>query len=153
MSKYVMIVCVLITIGHTTSIRAGTNNVNISSEPGNRIDILKIRQQDCYYTVTYTAVCVKKPGIFHFLECLNSNGLNGFEWSHEGYFGTGGKFQARKDSIAACADACRQTSNCVGFDYSYTKRCYLYRDRNDFAIKKDELDSKAYIRCQGTKLP
>ena len=66
MSKYVMIVCVLITIGHTTSIRAGTNNVKISSEPGNRIDILKIRQQDyMYYTVTYTAVCVKKPGIFH----------------------------------------------------------------------------------------
>ena len=66
MSKYVMIVCVLITIGHTTSIRAGTNNVKISSEPGNRIDILKNSTARLVtILLTYTAVCVKKPGIFH----------------------------------------------------------------------------------------
>ena len=106
-----------------------------------------------YYTVTYTAVCVKKPGIFHFLECLNSNGLNGFEWSHEGFFETGWKELGRRtDSIAACADACRQTTNCAGFNYNKIKSCYLYRDRNDFAIKNYQQDNKAYIRCQDTKL-
>ena len=87
---------------------------------------------------------------------MNSDGLDNFDFSHEGYF-EDYIFKGKKDQITECAQDCKKAVNCIGFSYMYggdisnIKNCFIYQLGTNVE-NKIELDgeSKAYIKCEGT---
>jgi len=82
--------------------------------------------------------------------CLNSNGIDGFDFSHDGYFAIHPTLQGITSSVAACADICRADASCTAFNrlhqgYPPDRRCYTYGAARGSIIRRDE--SPAYIRC------
>ena len=69
---------------------------------------------------------------FYLLGCTNSDGLDNFEFSHEGYF-EDYIFKGKKDQIRECAQECTKAVNCIGFSYMYggdisnIKNCFIYQ--------------------------
>ena len=87
------------------------------------------------------------------LDCLNSDGLIDFNWSHDGSFAYGMKFQQSMSTAEKCADACRDDPTCVGFNYDRTKYCYFYTNKNDLSTRKSYYSAtRAYIKCTGIVL-
>ena len=90
---------------------------------------------------------------------MNSDGLDDFDFSHEGYF-EGYIFKGKKDQITECAQDCEKAVNCIGFSYMYggdisnIMNCFIYLFGTNL-VNKIKLDgeSKAYIKCQGTYEP
>ena len=87
---------------------------------------------------------------------MNSDGLDDFDFSHEGYFDDY-IFKGKKDQIAECAEECKKVVNCIAFNYMYggdisnIKNCFIYQIGTNL-VNKIKLDgkSKAYIKCEGT---
>ena len=90
-----------------------------------------------------------------FIECSNSDGLTGFDYSHDGYWSIGHELQGSKTKVE-CADTC--IHDCFGihtYDITSTnslhKTCYHYKDRANLVKPNMIFDSnaKAYVKCSG----
>ena len=83
------------------------------------------------------------------LECKNSDGLTGFNFSHDGYWNACEFFG--ETTPLECAKAC--TQGCVAIDTGPTGRydplCYHYKNKEDItdANKVIFYGFKAYIKC------
>ena len=78
---------------------------------------------------------------------MNSDGLMGFDLSHNGYWSNGRTKQGYKTRVD-CANNCLQ--DCVASDTS-AHECFHYKENNDVASTNDRYDSnfKAYFKCLG----
>ena len=86
--------------------------------------------------------------------CKNSDGLIGFEWSHAGYWVGfyGGTSRGSMKFVKDCANACRESAECVGFSFRHVfshSDCILYYYTNSFANKIEAGNDKSYIKCTG----
>ena len=81
------------------------------------------------------------------LVCMNSDGLEGFDLSHNGYWLQGRTYVGSKTKME-CANTC--LLDCVAIDTS-ANTCYHYMDGKDVVSTNDRYDSvfKAYIKCTG----
>ena len=82
-----------------------------------------------------------------FLECKNSDGLTGFNYSHAGWWKEY-EFFGETTSLE-CAKACMQ--GCVAIDTDATA-CFHYKNKEDITDANkvpnpDGLHYKAYIKC------
>ena len=75
--------------------------------------------------------------------CPNSNGITGYEFSHNGYWETGCTFSSYTTTPNECAAACSVDFGCVGFsrDHNY---CYVCT----FLGNQGSNEGVAYKRCQ-----
>jgi len=77
--------------------------------------------------------------------CLNSNGIDGFDVSHDGWFFTGHVLQGTTTSDAACADICRADASCTAFSRNQqNSACFNYAARGKQMMNSND---HAYIRC------
>ena len=80
--------------------------------------------------------------------CLNSDGINGFSFSHDGYFSPGYLSSGTTDTNQACADVCMADPLCVAFSRHQTATsCYMYYE--GYGTVRSNTVDKAYLRCQG----
>ena len=86
------------------------------------------------------------------LECKNSDGLTGFNYSHAGYWKAYVYFG--QTTSLECANACMQ--GCVAIEVfataSMAQKCYHYKNKEDITDANkvpdnDGIHSKAYIKC------
>ena len=90
-----------------------------------------------------------KPKLF--IVCSDSNGLTGFNYSHDGYW-TGYTDKGTK-TAKECASSC--TQDCFGIDTAAgtsTGRCYHYSNTASLTTANQVSSSsyKAYIKCSGS---
>ena len=89
------------------------------------------------------------------LGCLNTDGLTGYSFSHEGFWSNGSVPKGMKESAKKCADECDQENKCIAFNYRYhddnaddnNDNCYVYH-----SLGSKEFDtgfSRAYDKCTG----
>ena len=92
------------------------------------------------------------------LECSNSDGLPNFRFSHDGFWESRHPDVLKVtegNRIWKCAEDCIKDKHCVAMNYYVSGNlktyCYHYHKIsfiNDLG-KKDNKESKAYIRCTG----
>jgi len=80
---------------------------------------------------------------------LNSDGINGFSFSHDGFFSSGYLSSGTTDTNQACADVCMADPLCVAFSrHIPLASCYMYYE--GYGAVRSKVEDKAYLRCQGT---
>ena len=81
------------------------------------------------------------------LGCMNSNGLTGYEFSHEGYWQRD-IFNGKTNGAKKCADECDKDNQCIAFVYrSDDTKCYVY---HSLGVNTVGTGIRAYLKCSGT---
>ena len=81
------------------------------------------------------------------LECKDSDGLTGFNYSHDGYWKTGYHFFEETTPLE-CANACME--ECVAIDSRVGGgACFHYKNKEDITDANKVLHDgiRAYIKC------
>ena len=89
---------------------------------------------------------------FHlFAGCSNSDGLDNFDWSHEGFFDQSDPSNIQQmlgRAIEECAKLCNENNNCVAFNHFFVNQvCYLYTRQDLVDVKIPYAGTRAYIKC------
>ena len=94
--------------------------------------------------ILFQSALYRKLNIKLVLECKNSDGLTGFNFSHDGYWNACVFFG--ETTPLECAKAC--TQGCVAIDTGH-HLCYHYKNKEDItdANKVIFYGFKAYIKC------
>ena len=81
-----------------------------------------------------------------------SDGIDGYEFSHEGSFASGHIIKGNKTDSTECADECDKDDQCIAFSHQSgdDKTCVIYHYL-DSRIKEWG-QSRAYIRCSSMYL-
>ena len=91
------------------------------------------------------------------LDCLNSGGLNGYDFSHWGLFASGHIFKGFKKETTECADECNKDDQCIAFNHRSgdDKTCIVYHfiDKRLYeGSTTGEYESTTYIKCSSMYL-
>ena len=80
---------------------------------------------------------------------MNSDGLIGFVYSHDGYWSEGYKQHEEAKTTIECAETCLE--DCVAFNGNDNGVCFHYSERSNLvdSNKKEQYGNKAYVKCQG----
>jgi len=84
--------------------------------------------------------------------CPDSNGVIGYIYSHEGYWGAQevGHALGVAGSVQDCAAKCNTYNGCHAFCFGEGKICHVYRSlRNPLDSRVHTTDSQAYTKCKG----
>ena len=87
--------------------------------------------------------------------CANSDGLMGFDYSHDGYWNPNDdQLDIWKGSktLLECANECLQDlQDCVAIFFKNHDECYHYSNISAHETRPDPggVDPKAYIKCTG----
>ena len=81
--------------------------------------------------------------------CPNSDGIQGFQYTHDGWFDPG--YVARGDTVSVqdCANICTDDESCVAFSRHKDGPCYSYVTIGD-ASRPTGTNDVAYMKCSGS---
>ena len=79
---------------------------------------------------------------------MNSDGLTGYRFSHEGWWSGDYTLALQTDTARKCAAECDKDDKCIAFNYQYgyNKYCGGYHSLSSLI---STTDSRAYIKCAG----
>ena len=85
------------------------------------------------------------------LGCMNSNGVTGFDYSHNGYWSTGYSHKGY-NTKAECAALCLGETSCVAintYGLSSAGSCYTYNNVASLidTNKRTYSRTEAYVKC------
>ena len=80
------------------------------------------------------------------LDCLNSDGLTGYTFSHEGNFKCCSRPKGVKTQALECAEECDKEDTCRAFHFQMDGNlCFIYYHHEEKVLQEGQI--KAYVKC------